>query len=121
MIRNVKKCQALNFPIMLQPLRLNNVDENIAREIDDVLLKESDKEEVLRRIFRKARQRAKEELNEQLTDFQQKRTAGLGTLFGPSDALLDASLFDKVREFKIVEKCLLPLVGDLIGNVESSS
>jgi len=31
-------------------LRLHNVDENVANEIDDVLLKESDKEEILRKV-----------------------------------------------------------------------
>jgi len=34
-------------------------------------------------IFWKARNRAKEELNEQLTHFQQKRSAGLAMSFGP--------------------------------------
>lgn len=33
-----------------QPLRLTNVDENIAREVDDVLLQEYDKEQILRRV-----------------------------------------------------------------------
>lgn len=36
---------------ILQPLRLNNVDENMAREIDNVLLKESHKEEILRKVI----------------------------------------------------------------------
>lgn len=36
---------------VVQPLRLSNVDENVAREIDDVLLKESDKEEILRKVL----------------------------------------------------------------------
>jgi hypothetical protein len=31
-------------------LRLNNVDENVAREIDDVLLKDSEKEDCLRKV-----------------------------------------------------------------------
>jgi hypothetical protein len=35
---------------LFQPLRLSNVDENVAREIDDVLLKESEKEEFLRKV-----------------------------------------------------------------------
>ncbi|XP_043278903.1 rho guanine nucleotide exchange factor 11 isoform X2 [Venturia canescens] len=97
-----------SFLVPGAPLRLNNVDENVAREIDDVLLKESDKEEILRKIFWKARTRAKEELNEQLADFQQKRTAGLGMLFGPSDTQLDESATDKVQETKIIETYLLP-------------
>jgi len=29
---------------------LNNVDENVAREIDDVLLKDSEKEDCLRKV-----------------------------------------------------------------------
>ena len=95
------------------------MDENVAREIDDVLQK--DKEEYLRQIFWKARSRAKEELNEQLTDFQQKRTAGLGTLFGPSDAHLDASIKDKACETKIIETYLLPLVSSLMDKLEPSS
>lgn len=36
---------------VLQPLRLNNVDENVAREIDDNLVKDTDKEEILRRVI----------------------------------------------------------------------
>lgn len=36
--------------LFVQPLRLHNVDENVANEIDDVLLKESDKEEILRKV-----------------------------------------------------------------------
>jgi hypothetical protein len=35
---------------VLQPLRLNNADENVAREIDDVLLKDSEKEDCLRKV-----------------------------------------------------------------------
>lgn len=59
-------------------------------------------------IFWKARARAKEDLNEQLADFQQKRTAGLGTLFGPPDTDLDECIHDKTKEVKTVEKILLP-------------
>lgn len=42
----IRKFQRLYF----QPLRLSNVDENIAREVDDVLLQEYDKEQILRRV-----------------------------------------------------------------------
>ncbi|CAL7948276.1 unnamed protein product [Xylocopa violacea] len=105
-----------SFLVPGAPLRLHNVDENVAHEIDDVLLKESDKEEILRKIFWKARTRAKEELNEQLADFQQKRTAGLGTLFGPCDAQLDESASDKTRETKIIETYLLPKMDPYLDN-----
>nr|CAD7590724.1 unnamed protein product [Timema genevievae] len=107
-----------SFLVPFAPLRLNNVDENVAREIDDVLLKESDKEEILRKIFWKARVKAKEELNEQLADFQQKRTAGLGTIFGPPDAQLDESIHDKSKETKIVESILLPKIEPYLDDIE---
>ncbi|XP_046628149.1 rho guanine nucleotide exchange factor 11 isoform X2 [Neodiprion virginianus] len=107
-----------SFLVPGAPLRLNNVDENVAREIDDVLLKESDKEEILRKIFWKARARAKEELNEQLADFQQKRTAGLGTLFGPSDAQLDESTNDKTREAQVIDTFLLPKMEPYLEDTE---
>lgn len=68
------------------------MDENIAREIDDDLTKVYEKEEIMRKIFWKARQRAKEELTRQLADLQQKRTAGLGSMYGPTDQELMVSL-----------------------------
>ncbi|XP_025601965.2 rho guanine nucleotide exchange factor 11 isoform X3 [Athalia rosae] len=107
-----------SFLVPGAPLRLNNVDENVAREIDEVLLKESDKEEILRKIFWKARARAKEELNEQLADFQQKRTAGLGTLFGPTDAQLDESTNDKTREAQVIDTFLLPKMEPYLEDIE---
>ncbi|XP_018395360.1 PREDICTED: rho guanine nucleotide exchange factor 11 isoform X2 [Cyphomyrmex costatus] len=107
-----------SFLVPGAPLRLHNVDENVANEIDDVLLKESDKEEILRKIFWKARTRAKEELNEQLTHFQQKRTAGLATIFGPTDISLDESISDKARETKIIETYLLPKMEPYLEDIE---
>lgn len=59
-------------------------------------------------IFWKARSRAKDELNDQLEDFQQKRTAGLGTLYGPNDTVLEECQQDKSKEIKVVEQILVP-------------
>lgn len=44
--------------------------------LDEVLLNHIDKEEVLRTVFRKARRKAKEELNDSLAEFRNKRTMG---------------------------------------------
>ncbi|BES88384.1 Regulator of G protein signalling-like domain [Nesidiocoris tenuis] len=110
-----------SFLVPGAPLRLNNVDENVAREIDEVLLKESDKEEILRKIFWKARQKAKEELNEQLADFQAKRTAGLGTLFGPKDAELEESIHDKNKEMRIIESVLVPKLEPYLEDIEKGN
>lgn len=43
-----------------------------------------------------------------MADFQQKRTAGLGALFGPIDAVLDECIHDKNKELKVVEQILVP-------------
>ncbi|KAF4529855.1 hypothetical protein B566_EDAN017676, partial [Ephemera danica] len=102
----------------LAPLRLSNVDENVAREVDEVLLRESDKEEILRKVFWKPRAKAKEELTEQLADFRQKRVAGLGTLFGPPDFQLEESIHDKSKETKIIENHLLPKVEPCVEQFE---
>ncbi|GLV42592.1 Rho guanine nucleotide exchange factor 2 [Carabus blaptoides fortunei] len=110
-----------SFLVPGAPLRLSNVDENIAREIDEVLLKEWDKEEILRKIFWKARNRAKEELNEQLADFQQKRTAGLGTIFGPPDAKLDEISHDKAKEMKLYESLLLNKLDPFLEELEKET
>ncbi|XP_034243741.1 rho guanine nucleotide exchange factor 12-like, partial [Thrips palmi] len=110
-----------SFLVPGAPLRLSNVDENVAREIDDNLVKDTDKEEILRRVFWKARAKAKEELNEQLADFQQKRTAGLGTLFGPADAQLDESIHDKGKEMKIVENILIPKIEPYLDDIEKEN
>ena len=71
------------------------------------MTREFDKEEILRKIFWKARSRAKEELTKQLVDFQQKRTAGLGTIFGPTDQVLSEIYNDKAKEAKLYESLFL--------------
>lgn len=58
---------------------------------------EYDKEELLRNVFRKARQKAKDELSQQLTEFQVKRQVGLGTLYGPEDSVIDKCDVDKAQ------------------------
>ncbi|XP_049818465.1 rho guanine nucleotide exchange factor 12 isoform X2 [Aethina tumida] len=103
------------------PLRLGNVDENIAREIDEVLTREYDKEEILRKIFWRARSRAKEELTKQLADFQQKRTAGLGTIFGPTDQTLAELYNDRSKEIKLYENLFLDKLEPYLEEIEKDS
>lgn len=97
---------------------MGNVDENVAREIDEVLTKEYDKEEILRKIFWKARSRAKEELTRQLADFQQKRTAGLGTIFGPTDQALAEIYNDKAKETKLYETLFLEKLEPYLDEID---
>ncbi|XP_059352052.1 rho guanine nucleotide exchange factor 11-like [Daphnia carinata] len=103
------------------PLKLNNVDEHVLHEIDDALQIDIDKEEILRKVFLKARSKAKEELKRHLAEFLSKRTVGLGTIFGPSDAVLDETIHDKAKEVKIVESLLLPRLESLAEDLENSS
>ncbi|XP_025425512.1 rho guanine nucleotide exchange factor 11-like isoform X3 [Sipha flava] len=107
-----------SFLVPCAPLRLNNIEDNIVREIDDILQKDSDREEILRKVFWKARTKAKEELNEQLSDFRHRRTAGLGTLFGPPDSQLDDSINDKPKELKIIEMILVPNMEPFIEDMD---
>lgn len=65
----------------------------------------------LLQVFRKARNKAKEEINKQLDDFKNKRTAGLGSMFGPPDNQLEESINDPHKQLKIVEEYLLPRLG----------
>lgn len=65
------------------------------------------------KVFLKARSKAKEELKRHLAEFLSKRTVGLGTIFGPSDAVLDETIHDKAKEVKIVESLLLPRLESL--------
>uniref|UniRef100_A0A182VH61 Regulator of G protein signalling-like domain-containing protein n=1 Tax=Anopheles merus TaxID=30066 RepID=A0A182VH61_ANOME len=90
------------------PLLCANVDEALARDIDDVLQKENDKAEILRMVFWRSRLKAKEMINQQLQQFQTKRTAGLGTMYGPNDQQLQMAKGDKVKEQRIIDETLLP-------------
>lgn len=109
------------FLVPRAPLMWEGVDESLAREVDDVLQNEHDKVEILRKIFWKSRHRAKECIVQQLAEFQTKRTAGLGTMFGPSDQQLLEAKGDKVKEQRIVEDTLLPKLQQLIDDVDTSN
>lgn len=61
---------------------------------------EFEKEELLRNVFRKARQKAKDELAAQLSEFQVKRQVGLASLYGPDDSVIDKCDVDKIQVIK---------------------
>ncbi|XP_052747719.1 rho guanine nucleotide exchange factor 11 isoform X4 [Galleria mellonella] len=94
-------------------LQLNGVDENMANEIEHVLVNEYDKDEILRNVFRKARQKAKEEMTQQLTEFQVKRQVGLGTLYGPDDLIIEKCDVDKTQEAVVVERLMCQRLSSL--------
>lgn len=100
------------------PLLLPNVDESVAHEVDEVLLKEFDKGEFMRKIFWKSRTKAKEAINVQLQEFQTTRTAGLATMFGPSDQQLQEARGDKAKEQRIVEENLIPKLMQMVEELE---
>ena len=51
------------------------------------LQEDFDKETVLRKLFWKARAKARKDLKEQLSEFRDKRVAGLGSIYGPPGQL----------------------------------
>ncbi|GAB0090164.1 uncharacterized protein DMENIID0001_048560 [Sergentomyia squamirostris] len=106
------------FLVPQAPLLWANVDESLAREVDDVLQKEYDKGEILRKIFWKSRIKAKDFINNQLQEFQVKRTAGLGTIYGPSDQQLQEAKGDKTKEQRIVEETLIPKLQQLVDELD---
>uniref|UniRef100_A0A453YJZ9 Guanine nucleotide exchange factor n=1 Tax=Anopheles arabiensis TaxID=7173 RepID=A0A453YJZ9_ANOAR len=103
------------------PLLCANVDEALARDIDDVLQKENDKAEILRMVFWRSRLKAKEMINQQLQQFQTKRTAGLGTMYGPNDQQLQMAKGDKVKEQRIIDETLLPKLQQYLDELERES
>ncbi|XP_062698767.1 uncharacterized protein LOC109401184 isoform X2 [Aedes albopictus] len=103
------------------PLLWPNVDESLAREIDDILQKENDKVEFLRRVFLRSRNKARDYISSQLKDFQVKRTAGLGTMYGPTDQQLKLAQGDKVKEQRIVEETLLPKLQQYLEEIEKEA
>ena len=67
----------------------------------------------MKQVFWKARARSREDINEQLADFRNKRNAGLGTLFGPPDHILEESIHNKTKELNIVEGLLVPCLDSI--------
>lgn len=63
---------------------------------------------LLRNVFQKTRSKARDIINRQMEEFQEKRTAGLGTMYGPSGPELVAAKGNKQLETKIVEDFLMP-------------
>lgn len=96
------------FLVPSAPLAWYNVDESLINEVDMTLQQDHDKSELMKKIFLKSRKKAKEKITEQLRDFQVKRTAGLGTIYGPSDVQLADAKGDKLKEQRIFEETLLP-------------
>lgn len=92
--------------------------EALARDVDNVLQNECPKVELLRMVFRKSRQRAKEHIVQQIDEFKLKRTAGLSTMYGPSDQQLFEAKGDKVRELKVFEETLMPKLQQLVDELE---
>ncbi|XP_070066508.1 uncharacterized protein RhoGEF2 isoform X3 [Drosophila virilis] len=105
------------FLVPRAPLSWYRQDESLAREVDNVLQLEFDKVEILRTVFLRSRKRAKDLISEQLREFQQKRTAGLGTIYGPTDDKLAEAKGDKQRE-QIIDKYLMPNLQLLIEEFE---
>ncbi|XP_065581699.1 rho guanine nucleotide exchange factor 12-like [Artemia franciscana] len=96
------------FLVPNAPLKVQSVDEQILRGIDDVLTNFASKEERLRTVFFKARKRASGAVKMELDDFRNKRQAGLAGLFGPSDDDLKEASFDMNKEIKVIQTLLLP-------------
>jgi hypothetical protein len=65
------------------------------------------------KLFWKSRSATRKVLKDQLSDFRQKRTVGLGNLYGPGDAELKLCLENRNRELKCIEDFLVPLLDSM--------
>ncbi|CAD7011312.1 unnamed protein product [Ceratitis capitata] len=106
------------FLVPRAPLSWYRKDESLAREVDNVLQSEFDKVEILRKVFWKSRKCARDTICAQLREFQQTRTEGLGTIYGPTDAQLTEARGDKQREQHIFEETLMRKLQVLIEEYE---
>lgn len=122
-----------NSPLSFFP-DTDNMCETIARDIDDKLAQTKNYQPtdrsggaqdfemagLLRNVFQKARSKARDIINGQMEEFQEKRTAGLGTMYGPSAPELAAAKKNKISEQKIVEDFLLPKLQVMLDETENS-
>ena len=65
------------------------------------------------KLFWKSRVQTRKVLKEQLADFRQKRTVGLGNLYGPNDAELKQCVVSRNKELKCIEDYLVPALDSL--------
>lgn len=73
---------------------------------------------LLRNVFQKSRSKARDIINRQMEEFQEKRTAGLGTMYGPTGPELAAARGNKQSETKIVEDFLMPKLTVLVDECD---
>ena len=74
------------------------------------LKEDFEKEDVLGKLFWKARAKARVVLKEQLAEFREKRAAGLGGIFGPPDQELKMCIDNRNKELQVIDDLLLPLL-----------
>lgn len=124
------------FLVPTAPLSFADLQsESLARDIDDKLVQAKSYQPnnqqdfemagLLRNVFQKSRGKARDVINRQMEEFQEKRTAGLGTMYGPSGPELSAARGNKQSETRIVEDFLMPkltaLLDECDANAEESS
>jgi hypothetical protein len=78
------------------------------------LIEDSENETVMRKLFWKARAVSRKELKEQLSDFRQKRLAGLGHIYGPPDADLKLCIENRNKELQVIDEFLTPVLEGLM-------
>lgn len=104
--------------------------EALARDIDDKLAQTKNYQPqektqqdfemggLLRSIFQKSRAKARDIINLQMEEFQEKRTAGLGTMYGPPAGELQQAKGNKQVEQRIVEEHLMPKLQQYLDVLE---
>jgi hypothetical protein len=110
-----------SFLVPDAPLRVHSLETSAIEEIDRALKADFDKEDVLRKLFWKARAKARVVLKEQLAEFRDKRAAGLGSIFGPPDQELKQCIDNRTKELQVIDELLLPLLESTSQDLENAT
>ena len=91
-------------------VKIKGWEKPLVFSLFSALKEDFDKEDVLRKLFWKARAKARVVLKEQLAEFRDKRAAGLGSIFGPPDQELKQCIDNRTKELQVIDELLLPLL-----------
>ncbi|XP_077535280.1 uncharacterized protein LOC144147096 isoform X2 [Haemaphysalis longicornis] len=106
------------FLLQSAPLRIDNIDDTIVKEIGKVVKSRHEQErqekEALKDVFFWAGEEAMEQLKRPLFDFRRSHTIGLSSLHMNIDETLDDALWDKDVQLRIVESTLVEKLETLV-------
>ena len=113
------------FLVPKSPLELPHLDENIIKNIDNVLSDNENAEQLnqhdLQKVFFNPRSKARDVLKFQLDDFRAKRAAGLASIFGPPDSELNQCDDNPEKRMNVINDRLVPLLETMAEDLDNAT